>query len=308
MSKDTMMVEDQLLNLMERIDNEGVWVENKRTGDPCKTVLFEVFQYPAGVFPLPTTRFVPWMASIKEIIGYIRGYNSAADFRAMNVNTWNANANENKAWLNNPHRKGEDDMGQAYRFRPIGYVPMIHRKETDSDEVKAGYEGTEFDMVRHCYETLLKGEDDRGLICNAWKPETFPKACLRPCLYQWHFKLLGGELEFTGTQRSVDTLLGLHFNMPQVSFMRDIFAHITGNKPGRAIHVMENVHIYESQFPVYKAHKQNERLPFTPPKLIISDKIKTLEDLESFDMDKFGEYFQLEGYEHHSRIDYPFTV
>ena len=33
--------------------------------------------------------------------------------RAIGCNTWNANANENSAWLNNPHRKGEDDMGPS---------------------------------------------------------------------------------------------------------------------------------------------------------------------------------------------------
>ena len=33
---------------------------------------------------------------------------------AIGCNTWNANANENGAWLANPHRKGEDDMGRVY--------------------------------------------------------------------------------------------------------------------------------------------------------------------------------------------------
>jgi thymidylate synthase len=45
---------------------------------------------------------------------YIRGYQSAAQFRALGCNTWNANANKNQAWLDNPHRKGEDDMGLCY--------------------------------------------------------------------------------------------------------------------------------------------------------------------------------------------------
>jgi hypothetical protein len=44
----------------------------------------------------------------------IRGYQSAAQFRALGCNTWNANANKNQAWLDNPHRKGEDDMGLCY--------------------------------------------------------------------------------------------------------------------------------------------------------------------------------------------------
>src|SRR5690606_39317396 len=49
-----------------------------------------------------------------ELLGYIRGYDNAADFRALGTPTWDANANQNEAWLANPHRKGTDDMGRVY--------------------------------------------------------------------------------------------------------------------------------------------------------------------------------------------------
>ncbi|MFT5760306.1 MAG: thymidylate synthase, partial [Alteromonadaceae bacterium] len=39
---------------------------------------------------------------------------NAADFRALGTKTWDANANENQAWLDNPNRKGPDDMGLIY--------------------------------------------------------------------------------------------------------------------------------------------------------------------------------------------------
>lgn len=48
------------------------------------------------------------------MLGYLRGYDNAAQFRAIGCNTWNANANENSTWLANPYRKGEDDMGRVY--------------------------------------------------------------------------------------------------------------------------------------------------------------------------------------------------
>ena len=53
-------------------------------------------------------------SAIAEFLGYIRGYDNAADFRKLGTKTWDANANENAAWLANPHRKGIDDMGRVY--------------------------------------------------------------------------------------------------------------------------------------------------------------------------------------------------
>jgi thymidylate synthase len=48
-----------------------------------------------------TTKQLFWKLAIAEMLGYIRGYQSAAQFRALGCNTWNANANKNQAWLDN---------------------------------------------------------------------------------------------------------------------------------------------------------------------------------------------------------------
>lgn len=106
----------QYLQLCQRIIDEGVWVENERTGKRCLTVINADLTYDVGAneFPLITTRKSYWKAAIAELLGYLRGYDNAAQFRAIGCNTWNANANENQAWLTNPYRKGEDDMGRVY--------------------------------------------------------------------------------------------------------------------------------------------------------------------------------------------------
>ncbi len=106
----------QYLDLCQRIVDEGVWVENERTGKRCLTVINADLEYNVGAneFPLVTTRKSYWKTAIAELLGYLRGYDSAAQFRAIGCNTWSANANENEAWLANPYRKGEDDMGRVY--------------------------------------------------------------------------------------------------------------------------------------------------------------------------------------------------
>ncbi len=104
------------LDLCQRIIDEGTWVENERTGKRCLTVINADLQYNVGgnEFPMITTRKSYFKSAIAEFLGYIRGYDNAADFRRLGTKTWDANANLNEAWLNNPHRKGVDDMGRVF--------------------------------------------------------------------------------------------------------------------------------------------------------------------------------------------------
>ena len=106
----------QYLELCQRIVDKGQWIENKRTGKRCLTVINADLEYDVGnnQFPMITTRKSFYRSAIAEFLGYIRGYDNAADFRALGTKTWDANANLNKDWLNNDHRKGEDDMGRVY--------------------------------------------------------------------------------------------------------------------------------------------------------------------------------------------------
>lgn len=75
----------QYLDLCQRIVDDGVWVENERTGKRCLTVISADLTYDVAnnQFPLITTRKSFWKAAIAELLGYIRGYDNAADFRAL---------------------------------------------------------------------------------------------------------------------------------------------------------------------------------------------------------------------------------
>ena len=103
------------LALCQRVINEGVWVENARTGKRCLTVINADAEYDVsdGRLPVLTTKKLFWKPAIAEMLGYLRGYHSAAPFRALGCNTRNANANDNAAWLANHYRDGEDDLGRC---------------------------------------------------------------------------------------------------------------------------------------------------------------------------------------------------
>ena len=198
-------------------------------------------------------------------------------------------ANENEDWLANPHRKGEDDCGFIYG--------KIGRNFPKPD-------GGSIDLLRKIVDDLSQGKDDRGEIYTFYHPGAFHMGCLRPCMYSHHFSLLGDTLYLNSTQRSCDVPLGLNFNMVQVYFFLAIMAQITGHKAGKAYHKIVNAHIYEDQLDLM-VNEQLKREPFPAPKLIINPDIKTLEDLETWvTMDDFD----IEGYEHHPPIRYPFSV
>jgi len=281
----------QYLDLCKRIVEQGEWVENKRTGKRCLTVINAELNYNIenNEFPLVTTRKSYWKSAIAEFIGYIRGYDNAADFRKLGTKTWDANANENQAWLNNPHRKGEDDMGRVY-----GVQGRSWRKP----------DGGHVDQLRKIVDDLKQGIDDRGEILSFYNPGEFHMGCLRPCMHTHTFSLLGDKLYLTSYQRSCDVPLGLNFNMIQVYVFLALMAQITGNKPGMAYHQIINAHIYEDQLELMR-DVQLKREPFPAPQLNINPDIKSLEDLETWvTMDDF----EVTGYQHHDPIVYPFSV
>lgn len=107
---------------------------------------------------------------------------------------------------------------------------------------------------------------------------------------------------------SNDWLLGGVANEVQTFFLLAIFAQITKNKAGKAKHCSDNCHIYEDQFEVMMEHGHLNREPLAVPSLWISPEIDSLEALETFDMERFDEYFKLENYQAHPAITYPFSV
>ena len=281
----------QYLELCQRIIDEGEWIENQRTGKKCLTVINADLNYDvaANKFPIITTRKSYWKAAIAELLGYIRGYDNAADFRKLGTKSWDANANLNEAWLNNPVRKGEDDMGRVYGVQGRNW------RKPDGETV---------DQLRKIVDDLKKGLDDRGEILTFYNPGEFDVGCLRPCMHTHNFSVLVDTLYLTSYQRSCDVPLGLNFNQIQVFTLLALMAQITGKTPGMAYHKIVNAHIYEDQLELMRS-VQLKRDPFDPPELRINPDIKTLEDIETW---VTLNDFEVVGYQHHDPIAYPFSV
>lgn len=280
----------EYLDLCERILTEGKFVYNKRTNKKCLTVINVDMEYDVsqGTLPVLTTKRVAWRSAIAEMLGYLRGYTSAADFRKLNCNTWNANANENQDWLNNPWRKGKDDMGRCYGAQGRDWKNP---------------EGESIDQLKNVYNDLKQGIDNRSEIMTFMNPGERDRACLNSCMHTHTFSILDDHLYLTSYQRSDDVPLGHAFNQVQVGWLLMIMAQITGLKPAKVFHKIVNAHIYEDQIPMIK--EQLKREPYETPKLSIDPSIESLLDLETW---VTSNHFQLINYNHHPTIKIPFSV
>ena len=312
----------QYIDLVNKIINKGVWVENKRTGKKCKTIINHQIQIDVGnnEFPLLTTRKVNYKAAIGEIIGYIRGYTKTEDFHKLGVHTWDANA-QNPDWLNHPNHKRitskVGDLGLIYgavgnkiinyndilpvtKNNEIIQLPVLsfESDDTDNNLVLAK------DIFKDIVDNLKAGNDNRGLIWSFWNQAYFELGCLRPCMYQHHFSLLGDTLYLTSTARSQDVLLGTVFNLVQAYTLLYIMAKLTGHKPGVVTINMVNCHIYEDQYEVLMETKQHERLPYPSPKLHCNKEITYEYLMDGLHPDDFT----VSDYLHHPTIKYPFSV
>ena len=258
----------QYLELCQRVIDNGVWIENKRTGKRCLTVINADLEYDlsSGKLPVLTTKKLHWKAAIAEMLGYLRGYTNAADFRKIGCNTWNANANENISWLANPFRKGPDDMGRCYGAQGRDW---------------RNPEGKKVDQLLNVYNDLKNGIDTRSEIITFWNPGERDRACLNSCMHTHTFSILDDKLYLTSYQRSDDLPLGHGFNQVQVGWFLMVMAQITGLKPAKAFYKIINVHIYEDQLEKLQ-NIQMKRKPFPQPILKIDPKIKTLKDLETW--------------------------
>jgi len=280
----------QYLSLIDRLLAEGKWIANKRTGKRCLTIINADLSYDVsnGILPVLTTKQMAWKPAIAEMLGYLRGYTNAADFRKIGCNTWNANANENQDWLANPFRKGEDDMGRCYGAQGRDWKNP---------------EGKSIDQLHDLYIHLRNGIDNRSEIMTFMNPGERDRACLNSCMHTHTFSILEDKLYLTSYQRSCDVPLGVPFNMIQVAWLLMIMAQITKLKPAIGYHKLVNVHVYEDQLELLKM--QLIREPFLLPILKINPDIKTLNDIETWvTLDDF----ELINYQHHQKINFPFSI
>lgn len=103
-------------------------------------------------------------------------------------------------------------------------------------------------------------------------------------------------------QRSVDSLLGLPFNILSYAILTHIIAACANMDVDELIFTGGDVHVYKNQIDAYVA-EQKERNPhlYGLPKLVLNKDITNIEDFKYEDI-------KIEGYESYPTVKYPLSV
>ena len=322
----------QYLEVVQQVMEHGSWQKN-RTKYRTLSVpgLYMRMDLQKG-FPAVTTKKLAFKSAVGEILGYVRGYSSAADFRALGCKAWDQNANENADWLKNPYRLGDDSLGSVYGvqwrgmnaykmidpgseqgriqirdaeskgFRSLGFLS----KEEDEEQSGKVLLYKSVDQLRNCLDTIMKNPGDRRIIFHAWNVAELDQMALPSCPTLFQFVVDQEKLEFSLNVfiRSSDVALGLPWNAVEGAILAELVGRLTGYKPRWLSMMLGDAHIYENALEMLQEQLKRDPLPL--PKLAITDRVP--------EYGKTGVYapewlnlvepsdFSLVGYEHHPAL------
>jgi len=276
-------------------------------------------------FPAVTTKKLFFDAVKGELLGFFRGYTNAADFRKLGCRIWDQNANETPAWVNNPHRKGTDDLGRIYGAQWTAWrdTRIVYRDEEAKKLEAAGFECKAFDPTRGAWvfertinqleealRMLLTDPFNRRIAVSGWRPDEFDRMALAPCHSHYHWSLMPDRvLHSTLLIRSNDLFLGHAFNAASLALFTHIMARLAGVEAGTATIFIADAHIYENH--VEQVKEQLSRSHYPPPKLVLSDrirKVETLDEIKGVFERIEPEDIRLEGYQCHPAIKAPMAA
>ena len=229
-------------------------------------------------FPLLTTKKMFTSALIGEVLGHIRGFDSAAQYRELGCRVWDANANETEKWLANPNRTGEDDLGRIYGVQWRRW---------------RGPDGQEVDQLAKAIDLIKNDPYSRYQIVTAWNPGELNLMALPPCPAWFHFFVKEDMLSMHLVQRSCDMFLGVPFNIAQYALLLHMVAQVTGKVAGEFSHTLEDAHVYRDHFDAVEIQLAREPMSF--PELVLNPDIMNIDDFTPQDI-------EIIGYQHHPAI------
>lgn len=313
---------DQFHNLLGRIMRDGSLRPN-RTAERTKFVPGAMMEFDmADGYPAITTRKLAFKAACGELFGFFRGYDSAAQFRSINCKVWDGNANETPSWVNNPARKGTDDLGRIYGaqwtdWTDMRVVPASEEAQWLAKGFKVLTRGVDeatgtaaltirrgINQLEDALREILMNPTNRRIIVNGWRPDEHDRGALPVChvAYQFLVDPEKKELHMTLWQRSFDSPTA--FNVPLGALFLMIMARLAGLTPRKFVHFISDAHIYECHFDGVEKLLKRDHLP--QPKLVLSDNIKpvTVDEIPGVFTRINPEDISLEGYQHHPPIKF----
>ncbi len=286
------------LDIAKRVLEEGQKVKT-RQGTDAYTIAGAMFEHDmADGFPLLTTKKVPFRLIATELEFFIKGITDKQWLIERNNHIWDEWAHPAKAPYGHDAASKkkmleERDLGPIYGFQWRHFNAKYESYDTN-------YEGQGVDQLKKLVETLKTNPRDRRMIVNAWNPLQLSEMGLPPCHYSFQVTTIGNKLNLLWNQRSVDTMLGLPFNIASYALLLHLLAKETGFEEGRLVGFLADVHIFENH-----AEGAREQLSRDPHKYPLP-KMETKEWKSIFDWTATDT--QIINYESYPKISFEIAI
>lgn len=291
--------EYKYLHLLEDIMNTGEDSDD-RTGVGTRKIFGTQLKFDLSKgFPALTTKKLYWKGVVEELLWFIRGDTNANHLMEKGVHIWDGNTSReflDKQGLDYP----EGFIGPGYgwqwrRWNRDYYTSIPNGEDYDIQHYSCGKENghkllatghqyplDSIDQLSEALDKIKNKPDDRRILVSAWNPSQVPEMALPPCHLLFQFQVSNGKLHCQWYQRSVDSLLGLPFNIASYALITHLFAKAATLEPGTLTFCGGDTHVYKSHFEQVK--EQCSRIPYQFPTLEIPD-VETIQDIENLTLD-----------------------
>jgi thymidylate synthase len=318
--------------LLQDILDNGV-TKQDRTGTGTISVFSRQIRHKmSDGFPLLTTKKMAWKTMVTELLWFLRGDTNIKYLVDNDCHIWDGDAYK-RYWFN--WRPMFEDCGED--LTPYTQEEFINRIKTDDEFAKKwgelgpiygkqwrNWEGLdkisstwedfpiEIDQIQNLINELKINPDSRRLMVSAWNVGELDQMVLPPCHFSFqcysHEKEGKRYLSLAWSQRSVDTFLGLPFNIASYGLLLEIIAKAVNMVPDELIGNLGDVHLYSNH--VEQAKEQITREPYSLPTLKINSGNENWhlldidEIINSLDVDIT---FKVDGYQSHPTIKAPLS-
>jgi thymidylate synthase len=337
-------IDKQYQTLLQDILDNGVKKED-RTGTGTISLFGRQIRHKMSEgFPLLTTKKMHWKSIATELLWFLRGDTNIKFLLDYDCHIWDGDAYKRYERANTWELQDTPPMNEFIRrikedetFRKTwGELGPIYGRQwrswgghTDKPELhKLANGNIGYDQILILIDELKTNPDSRRLMVNAWNVGELDQMVLPPCHYGFQIytrpttrdeKIVNPgkyrAISLMWNQRSVDTFLGLPFNIASYGLLLEIIAREVNMVPDELIGNLGDVHLYKNH--LEQAKEQINRTPYDLPKVNITErnwymheKVKEHLGEKTFN-EKIMSYrpdcFELINYQSHPKIKAPLS-
>lgn len=286
------------LDIVRKVLEQGERKAN-RTGVDAIATAGAIFEHDMSLgFPLLTTKKMPYKVIASELEFFIKGITDKQWLKDRNNHIWDEWAYPKKApYGHTPQAqqkmKDERDLGPIYGFQWRHFNAPYYDFATN-------YANQGVDQLKCVIEKLKTDPNDRRMIVMAWNPLALQDMALPPCHYAFQVTVVNGKLNLLWNQRSVDTMLGLPFNIASYATLLHLLAKESGLQEGKLVGFLADVHIYVNHLD--GANEQITRDPNQYPlPQLITENFTSIFDWQYTNT-------HIEGYQSYPKIELPIAI